>query len=391
MSYLQVQGQQGMTLDERRNQAYLEALEKVITPESVVLDLGAGLGIHGLMAAKLGAKRVYLVEPEDIITVAGEIAQANGFGDRVQCLQGKIEDVELPEPVDVIISVFTGNFLLEEDLLPSLFYARDKYLKPDGVMIPSAGIMEAAPAHNPELHTKEIEVWSKAHHGIIHTPARAYASQSIYYYNKGINQSAYLAEPQSLMALDFYTATSTHCQSEVNYTLKESSLCHGWAGWFKMKLGDTWLSTAPHEPSLHWSAAFLPLDPPLSVTQGESITLRLQRPVGGDWTWNTQTSQAKQQRSTFFAVPMTLKTLRCVASDYKPQLSDKGEALLYILSNCNGTLSVQEIVDRLLEKYPMSFKARQEAFQFVRGISTAYGDGDPKPLVEIDITRSLVS
>ncbi len=65
------------------NEAYAAALKAVITPESVVLDLGAGLGIHGLLAAQLGAKRVYLVEPEDIIAVTQEIAQADGYGDRV--------------------------------------------------------------------------------------------------------------------------------------------------------------------------------------------------------------------------------------------------------------------------------------------------------------------
>jgi len=373
MSYLLVQGQQSMTLDERRNNAYAEALKQVITPDSVVLDLGAGLGIHGLLAAQLGAKRVYLVEPEDIIAVTEEIVNANGYGDRVKCLQGKIEDVHIPEPVDIIISVFTGNFLLEEDLLPSLFYARDQYLKPGGVMIPSAGIMEAAPAHNPEIYSEEIEVWSANPHGIIHTPARAYASQSVYYYRKKINQSDYLAEPQSLMALDFYTATHTHCKVSATYAAKVSSLCHGWAGWFKMKLGDTWLSTAPHEPPLHWSAAFLPLDPPIAVTEGESITLNLQRPIGGDWTWTTQTPEAKQQRSTFFAVPMTRKTIRSTASSYKPQLSGKGEALLHVLSNSNGKLSIQELANDLLEKYAAQFKQPQDALQFVQGISKSYG------------------
>lgn len=70
MSYLAVQGQQIMTLDYRRNQAYYEALKRVITSDSVVLDLGAGLGVLGLLAAQLGAKRVYLVEPEAIVHVA---------------------------------------------------------------------------------------------------------------------------------------------------------------------------------------------------------------------------------------------------------------------------------------------------------------------------------
>src|SRR5262245_24671006 len=127
-----------MALDVRRNAAYHEALARVVGPESVVLDLGAGTGIHGLMAARLGAKRVYLVEPEDIISVAGEIARANGLDRVVRCLQGRIEEIELPEPVDVIVSVLTGNCLLTEDLLPSLVDARNRMLKPGGCLIPCA-------------------------------------------------------------------------------------------------------------------------------------------------------------------------------------------------------------------------------------------------------------
>ena len=35
-----------MVFDARRNQAYFRALEKVITPETMVMDLGAGLGVQ---------------------------------------------------------------------------------------------------------------------------------------------------------------------------------------------------------------------------------------------------------------------------------------------------------------------------------------------------------
>ena len=58
MSYLSVVGHRSMALDANRNAAYGAALRQAIGPDTVVLDLGAGTGIHGLMAAKLGAKRV---------------------------------------------------------------------------------------------------------------------------------------------------------------------------------------------------------------------------------------------------------------------------------------------------------------------------------------------
>ena len=55
--YNSITSQQGMFFDRARNDAYFKALQTVITPDSVVLDLGAGMGVHGLLAAKLGAKK----------------------------------------------------------------------------------------------------------------------------------------------------------------------------------------------------------------------------------------------------------------------------------------------------------------------------------------------
>ena len=373
MSYLIVQGQQSMTLDLRRNQAYWQALQQVITPESVVLDLGAGLGIHGLLAAKLGAKQVYLVEPEDIIVVAQEIVHSNGLSDRVQCLQGKIETVQLPEPVDVITSVLTGNFLLEEDLLPHLFYARDKYLKPEGVMIPQGAIMEAVPVCAPELYQAEIDCWLEPHLGIDHSPARAYATQSVYYYHQDLAKAQYLATPAQLMAMDFYHSNSTHCQVEITQEITNSGICHGWVGWFKMQLGNNWLSTAPHEPRLHWSAAFFPLDPPWELKAGSQVTFKLQRPPHGDWSWLVKTDFGQQQHSTFFSVPMSLRSVQQAALDYQPRLNDQGLAAQYVLSQSKGSLSVQQLTTKLLQKYPQLFTSFPEALNFVQGLVDCFG------------------
>ena len=368
MSYLAVQGQQIMTLDYRRNQAYYEALKQVITPESVVLDLGAGLGILGMLAAQLGAKKVYLVEPEAIINVAKEIVSKNGYGDRIQCLHGKIEEIELPERVDVIISVFTGNFLLQEDLLPSLFYARDKYLRPGGVMIPSAARMEAVPVFAPEMYKNNIACWSESHLGIDHNEARKYASQAVYFTRSELAQARYLAEPAELLAMDFYNCCSTNCNVETTFYIDRTELCHGWAGWFAMQLGDTWLSTAPHEPPLHWSTAFLPLDPPLQMQQGTEVRFKLQRPPKGDWSWRVSCDAGSQQHSTFFALPLSLKSIKQMSPDYQPKLNQKGEAALYVLSHSDGSLSVRELSQEISQKYSQLFAEPTEAVNFVRSL-----------------------
>jgi SAM-dependent methyltransferase len=365
MSYWAVQGQQRMALDATRNAAYAAALAQVITPESVVLDLGAGLGTLGLLAAQLGAKRVYLVEPEEIISVAAKLAKANGYGDRIHCLKGAIEDVQLPEPVDVIISVFTGNFLLQEDLLPLLFYARDHYLKPGGVLIPQAAVMEAVPVSAPDLYRDELEIWSQPHLNLDPSPAREYVRQSIFFRRDWENLE-YLSEPTKLMAMDFYQATSTDCQVERTCTITQSGLCHGWVGWFQMQLGDQWLSTAPHAPKLHWSSAFLPLDPAIPVTPGETMTLNLRRPPLGDWLWQVHTAQAQQHHSTFFSVPTSLKRLKQMAPEFQPNLGDRGQVAHWVLSQMDGARSVRQLSQQVAEQYPHLFRQPQQALQFVQ-------------------------
>ena len=204
-----------------------------------MLDLGAGTGVHGLMAARMGARRVYLVEPEDIISVAEEIAEANGLRDRVQCIQGRIEDVSLPERVDVIVSVLTGNFLVTEDLLQTLFYARDHVLKPGGVLIPSAATMEAAPVSAAKLHAESIGAWSVSQHGVDLAAARPYAGNTVFYRSEELRRRAdarrAAGHSHGGLPRDGYDAVKV----ETTYEVTTTGICHGWVGWCSMKLGDT--------------------------------------------------------------------------------------------------------------------------------------------------------
>jgi predicted RNA methylase len=53
--------------DRARNAAYYRALKAVVTNESVVLDVGSGTsGLLAMMAARLGARRVFTVETNEV-------------------------------------------------------------------------------------------------------------------------------------------------------------------------------------------------------------------------------------------------------------------------------------------------------------------------------------
>lgn len=57
---------------------------------------------------------MYAVEASDSSRTAHILAEANGFLDHIEIIHGKIEDIELPEKVDIIISEPIG-FLLVSD------------------------------------------------------------------------------------------------------------------------------------------------------------------------------------------------------------------------------------------------------------------------------------
>ena len=51
-------------------------------------------------------------------------------------MHGKVEEVDIPEPVDVLVSEPMGTLLVNERMLETYLYARDHFLKPGGKMFP---------------------------------------------------------------------------------------------------------------------------------------------------------------------------------------------------------------------------------------------------------------
>jgi SAM-dependent methyltransferase len=371
-SYSTVHEHHAMMFDDLRNELYQDAISKAVNDQSIVLDLGAGLGIHGFMAARLGAKKVYLVEPSPIIDITRKLADANKLSDRVECHQEKIEEVTIPEQVDVITSVFMGNFLLTEDLLPSLFYARDKYLKPGGSLIPDRAIMEIVPVSAPEYYARHIDCWTTAAYEIDTTPVRSYAANSLYYDGPENRLAEFLANPVDLLEMDFMTEKDASCYSQIEMKTTQTGLCHGWLGWFKTRLGDQWLSTSPTLKQTHWRQVFLPLEQPIAVKAGDCLSFKLHRPEFGEWTWTTGHGDLQQRQSTFMSEPASVSRIQKRSDGFLPHLSAKGVVAQEILSLMNGNQTTDALVAHIALTFPDIFPNNKVADQFVKELIVKY-------------------
>jgi 2-polyprenyl-3-methyl-5-hydroxy-6-metoxy-1,4-benzoquinol methylase len=153
-----------MLKDECRTRAYMDAICTDANREKfkgkVVLDIGCGTGILSLFAARAGAKLVIGVDASDIIKQARRVVSANGFDGVIKLIGGKIEEVELPvQQVDIIVSEWMGYFLVFESMLESVLFARDKWLRPGGLIYPDKFTMNIAAIEGGELKDKNINFW----------------------------------------------------------------------------------------------------------------------------------------------------------------------------------------------------------------------------------------
>lgn len=372
MGYSTVQDHRSMLFDKLRNSYYFKAIQETVKKSSVILDLGAGLGLHGLIANSCGAKKVYLVDPAPIFDITKMVVKENNLEEQVECISGKIEEATLPEKVDVIISVFTGNFLLTEDLLPSLFYARNKFLRTGGQMIPDRAKMIIVPVSADDYYAKHIDCWSKPTYDIEYSVARKYAVNSLYYDYPEARSVDFLAKPEDILDLDFMTANEAACRNKIEIKITENGIVHGFLGWFDTHIGHKWLSTSPLGKQTHWRQVFLPLSSPISVKKGDLISFELNRPEFGEWSWIVEINGKCQKHSTFLSKLIIPLKLMKKSDTYKPVSSEKGKITQKILELFNGGLSTAEIILKVEEDYNAFFATHTVTEQFVKNLVEKY-------------------
>jgi len=267
-----------MLKDQVRTSSYMKAILgcKHLFEGKTVLDVGSGTGILSLFAAKAGAKRCIGIECSDIAHYAREIAQRNGFGDVITYVQGKVEEVELPvDEVDIIISEWMGYFLMYESMLDSVLFARDKWLRKDGLLFPDHAKLYVAAIEDAEYREEKIGFWSH-----------------LWGFDFSPMQEMVIQEPISDVVDESSIATSTACVSELDLltcrredldflaryriTANRKDFLHALVVWFDVSFRacspTVVMSTAPGATLTHWKQTVLYLEQPIVANQGDVIS-----------------------------------------------------------------------------------------------------------------------
>ncbi|XP_051875473.1 histone-arginine methyltransferase CARM1 isoform X1 [Pristis pectinata] len=277
--------QQNMMQDYIRTATYQRAIlqNHVDFKDKVVLDVGCGSGILSFFAVQAGARKVYAVEASSMSKYAEILVKSNNLSERVMVLEGKIEEITIPEKVDIIISEPMGYLLFHERMLESYLHAK-KWLKPNGMMFPTFGDVHLAPFSDEQLymeHYTRANFWyQQCFHGINLTGLCSAAMDE--YFRQPIVDTfdvVILMARSVKYTVNFLEAKEDDLhRMEIPFAFRilQSGQVHGLAFWFDVAFVGSqktiWLSTSPAEPLTHWYQVRCLLQTPLFAKEGETFS-----------------------------------------------------------------------------------------------------------------------
>jgi len=252
--------------------------DAVSTTRTVLMVVGAGRGPlvrASLQAAEeTGRKlKVYAVEknPNAVITLHSLI-KLEGWESMVTVISSDMRCWDAPEKADILVSELLGSFG-DNELSPECLDGAQRFLKPDGISIPSSYTSFIQPITASKLHND-----IKAHKDIAHFET-AYVVK--------LHRIATLAPPQQVFTFthpNFSPNASNQRYTKLQFEMPPdmgSCLVHGFAGYFDSVLyKDVHLGIEPNTATpnmFSWFPIFFPLRKPIYVPDGSPIEVHFWR------------------------------------------------------------------------------------------------------------------
>jgi SAM-dependent methyltransferase len=299
--------------DAVRTETFIQAIERVVEPDEVGVDLGSGTGILALACARTGAKKVYAIETEPLIWTARRVAEVNGLAERIEFIQQNSRQVTLPEKVDFVVSECLGLMGIGGTMMPDVVDIARRCLKEGGRIIPQAVSLFLAPVES-RLHFDYVHVWEQRQfYGFDWSPFQPIAGNNAYIAR--FKPEHFVAEPQRVATLRLLTDDVSRLETTVRFSPTRAGRLHGYCGWFEADLGGgVSLSASPLAAPTIWKQVYLPLEQEVPLNKDSRIEVefglipeKLSGAIPGHFRWNTKVIETGQtisfKQSTLKSMP----------------------------------------------------------------------------------------
>jgi len=234
------------------------AIERTVTNDSLVVDLGTGSGVLALIAARAGARKVVAIDiSAESVAYARMSAVNNRLERNMQFVQSHYSDYRPREKADVVLCEMLSSMLLVEQQVPAALHARRHILKREGVIIPRSVTAYVVP-------TQCDELWNRFETEGFVFPRLPQTVQR--------GETLDLADACEVARFDFRNdSLEDRVDSTLEFRIVEDGVVHGLAGMSEADLLDG--ITLKMEDG--WQDIFVPLEEPVPVKRGDDFTIRI--------------------------------------------------------------------------------------------------------------------
>lgn len=269
--------------------AYERALRALVKPGDVVLDLGAGTGVMGMLAARRGAARVHAVESMAVAQLAKTLVAHNNLSDVVTVHHADALELAPVEPVDLVVSEFMGRFVVDDAMLLAVAASR-AWMKGSARFCPSKVTLRLAPAGH--VTFGPVAFFRDPVYGLDFSPAVEVARNDCYHTQ--LRADAIIGPPVDYAVLEPPDVDGVRFDREMILPITQKAPLVGLCGWFEAELApNITLSTEPGRDT-HWGQVLFPL-PNVDVEPGDELRVRLWFDGNAErelWHWEGALSRA---------------------------------------------------------------------------------------------------
>jgi protein arginine N-methyltransferase 1 len=170
-----------------------------------------------------------------------------------------------------------GYFLLYESMLDSVLWARDRWLRPGGEILPDRAVMYAALIEDESYYSDKIEFWDDVYGVDMSCVKPLVLNEPLV---DSISHKQVVTDYPPFLELDLKTVTPAQLQFQAGMCLRSGSgqQVRALTVWFECyfsAFGNRRLSTSPFSKTTHWKQTTLYLPRPLQLKEGEEVRVRL--------------------------------------------------------------------------------------------------------------------
>jgi hypothetical protein len=155
-------------------------------------------------------------------------------------IRGRVEDIgydEITEPVDCVVSEWMGYALLFESMLPSVVDARDRFMKPGGLVLPNVATVHMALLSDQPRYDAAATFWEDVYgfdfSSLIPQTKKDWASDPPV---TTVDPACLVSAPQEVLSIDCASVTLDELfdpmAGDVRLVADKDCTVHGFALWF---------------------------------------------------------------------------------------------------------------------------------------------------------------